>query len=723
MGRDRTGGQAAMSEREQTAKGVGGWLTRLARDVRGNTMMIVAASLIPLAGMVGGGVDISRMYIVKTRLQHACDAGALAGRKQMGGGTWAYNSYEARTEAKKFFDANFAPGAYGTTIEQEDLRRSFSETAGKVTGTARAPVPMTIMRIFGKDTELLSVTCDAEMRLPNTDVMFVLDTTGSMASKAVSTDTQTKIEALRSAVKCFYEIVARLDTTENCAAGAPSGGTGSAVQVRFGFVPYATNVNVGKSLKPEWMADNWTYQTRQPNWTPTTTTVWADGAANVTDTQYQRTDSPAFQNISNTTTATEQACRDSAPAVELRSTSGNESGRINQQTTGTNPRTVTWYTTQSANWYSYNFRDWRDTDGRCRRSRDDVTGNIVRYYSMPQTGTSTTTYTFNNWNYGPISKNVSALKNGTGWNSSLTMNVGNQGADVTLNWDGCIEERKTVPRSSYSPIPADAKDLNIDLVPTSSDPDSLWGPALPGAVFLRSLTYGYYWNGWRWVPYAPGTQTLPSITNTTANYITVNGTDYARPTEGPFYDGYFCPQEARKLQSWPTASTFETYVNGLTPDGNTYHDIGLLWGARFISPTGIFRAENEFTPQGAEIERHLIFMTDGEACTGATNYTAYGVPWWDRRQTDPATAPTDGCLTTGTLTEQVNARTAALCNAVKNKNITLWVIWFGASNTTIEDMLEACATSGRFFTARNSTDLQNTFKSIADQISALRLTR
>jgi hypothetical protein len=51
------------------------------------------------------------------------------------------------------------------------------------------------------------------------------------------------------------------------------------------------------------------------------------------------------------------------------------------------------------------------------------------------------------------------------------------------------------------------------------------------------------------------------------------------------------------------------------------------------------------------------------------------------------------------------------------------VIWFGASNTTIEGMLTNCATSGRFFAARNSADLQNTFKSIADQISALRLTR
>lgn len=608
-----------MSDREAMASGKRGWLTSLARDKRGNTMAIGAIALIPMAGMVGGGVDISRMYIVKTRLQHACDAGALAGRKQMGGGTWAYNNYEARDAANKFFDANFAPGAYGSSIEAPTDRRSFSETAGKVTGVARAPVPMTIMRIFGYATETISVTCDAEMRLPNTDVMFVLDTTGSMANKAVSSDSQTKIQALRSAVKCFYEIVARLDTAENCATGAPAGGTGDTVQIRFGFVPYATNVNVGRLLNTAWMADSWTYQSRQQ---------------------------------------------------------------------------------QGMDW-----SDWRDNRYHSRSG-----GNCVA-----QANTSTTQYRSNatgywggsacleevrnwvpNWRYAPISLSVSGLKNGSSWNNSVTLPLNNDGSNRTVDWEGCIEERQTVWQNSYSPIPAGAKDLDIDSTPVAGDQSTLWGPALPKAVFARAVTTN--WD-----------QLNRAETTTTTNYY--NSVPYE------------CPTAARKLQTWPTASAFESYVNSLQPDGNTYHDIGLLWGARLMSPSGIFKAENEFTPRGAEIERHLIFMTDGEACTSELNYGPYGFPWLDRRTTDPSKEPTSGCLTTGTLTQQVNARTAALCTAVKNKNITLWVIWFGASNTTIEDMLETCATPSRFFKARNSADLQNTFKSIADQISQLRLTK
>ncbi|HTG38124.1 TadE/TadG family type IV pilus assembly protein, partial [Sphingomonas sp.] len=199
-----------------------GLLTRLARDTRGNVLAMVAAALIPLCGMIGGGLDLSRMYIVKTRLQHACDAGALAGRKSMGGGTWAQQGNLPRQMAERFFDANIRQDIYGA----ESITRSFSEAAGKVTGTASADLPMTLMRVLGKTSAELSVTCESEMRLPNTDVMFVLDVTGSMGERAVSTDAQTKIQGLRTAVLCFYEIVARLDTVATCDGGAPSGGTG-----------------------------------------------------------------------------------------------------------------------------------------------------------------------------------------------------------------------------------------------------------------------------------------------------------------------------------------------------------------------------------------------------------------------------------------------------------------------------------------------------------------
>lgn len=669
-----------MSERKQLANGWVAWLTRLARDARANTAAIVAISLIPLAGMVGGGVDISRMYIVKTRLQHACDAGALAGRKQMGGGTWSYNSYEARSTAEKFFDANIQSNPYGAS----DVTKSFSESAGKVSGTASATLPMTIMRMFGRTTETLSVTCDAEMRLPNTDVMFVLDTTGSMADKAVSTDTQTKIQALKSSVKCFYEIVARLDTAETCVTGTPSGGTGDAVQIRFGFVPYATNVNVGKLLPTDFIADNWSYQSREPQWNAGSTTYTYPNPAVASP----GSPGSGSSDWSDWSVASGYSCSNTPADTNVSQT-------YSYDTPVTTTNGVRTWSTRTYSTVQLDYEDYSSRFSCVVIVRKRGIGNYT-VTNYTQTPVAVTSQTFNRWRYALVSHNVSGLKNGASWNNTVSLPIGSNGTMRTLTWDGCIEERPTVFQSSYSTIPAAAKDLNIDLVPSTSDPTTQWGPALPEAIFARAVTSD--WN-----------QLNRNEALTTANYY----------NNVPYY----CPTEARKLQGWTSASTFETYVDSLTPNGNTYHDIGLLWGARFISPTGIFKAENEFTPKGAEIERHLIFMTDGEACTNETDYAAYGFSWLDRRTTDPSVAPTGGCLTTGTITQQINARTAGLCTAVKNKNITLWVIWFGASNTTIEGMLENCATSGRFFKARNSADLQNTFKSIADQISQLRLTK
>jgi len=48
--------------------------TAVVRDTRGNTPAII--TMVPLAGLIGGGIGISRMYITRTRLQHARDAGS-----------------------------------------------------------------------------------------------------------------------------------------------------------------------------------------------------------------------------------------------------------------------------------------------------------------------------------------------------------------------------------------------------------------------------------------------------------------------------------------------------------------------------------------------------------------------------------------------------------------------------------------------------------------------
>lgn len=635
------------------------FMTRLARNESGNVLAMMAASILPLAGVIGGAVDMSRLYITKTRLQHACDAGALAGRRMMGAGRWSDNSNAANTEALRYFDANFQQGAFGTGTRT----RAFTESNGKVTGVVTAQVPMTLMKIFQQGTQTVEVECDAEMRLPNTDVMFVLDTTGSM-QETIPGDSARKINTLKFAVKCFYEQVARLDTNADCTPGTPGPTTGlSNVQVRFGFVPYATNVNVGRLLPTSHIADEWPYQSREALW-------WnASGSPTTTEHPVSMTGVPqSYCNNTVAATLDEDTFQENGSTATL---------------TQTRHRVTGW--------------TWPN-GGTCSGIQRRIVTNFVL---------STTVSTrFARWRYARVTHNISGLKSGANWNPGVSLRLGADGAETTIPWDGCIEERATVRQSNYWPLPTDALDLNIDLVPATTTPGSFWGPALPGAVFTRDTTNRN--DAWDF--------NMAEVV-TTANY--------ANPS-------YECPEPSRKLQIWPSTGTGTTtlqgYVDSLTTGGNTYHDIGLLWGARLLSPNGIFASENALTPTGGDIERHLIFMTDGQTCTSETNYTAYGVEWFDRRRTSTSSAPSGGCSsssnTGGTISQQVDARFPALCNAVKGMpGTTLWVVYFGTTDTATQTRMQNCASTNRFFYANNSAQLVEAFRLIAAEISQLRLTR
>ena len=89
-----------------------GVLGRLLADQAGNVVAIMAAALIPLVGIVGGGVDMSRAYMTKARLQAACDAGALAGRRAMTNLTYPTS---AQQRATTMFNFNFKPADYSAT--------------------------------------------------------------------------------------------------------------------------------------------------------------------------------------------------------------------------------------------------------------------------------------------------------------------------------------------------------------------------------------------------------------------------------------------------------------------------------------------------------------------------------------------------------------------------------------------------------------------------------
>lgn len=212
------------------------FLTRLRRDSRGNTIMIAAAALVPIAGMIGSGLDMARAYTAQSKLQNACDASALAARRYMSGEAW---TTDAQSEGERFFDFNFPAG----TMDSQNIVRTVSQSTSDrsaVTVRASADVPTTIMSLFGNESIPIEVECDANQDYTNNDIMLVLDVTGSMnciagsGQSGCSTQSGSKVEQMRQSAIGLYRALA-----------------GTNARNRFGFMPYSMTVNVGADLRQQ----------------------------------------------------------------------------------------------------------------------------------------------------------------------------------------------------------------------------------------------------------------------------------------------------------------------------------------------------------------------------------------------------------------------------------------------------------------------------------------
>jgi hypothetical protein len=248
------------------------------------------------------------------------------------------------------------------------------------------------------------------------------------------------------------------------------------------------------------------------------------------------------------------------------------------------------------------------------------------------------------------------------------------GDRYSSTWDKCVEERDTVQDATFPTIPSGALDLDIDTIPSTEA--SKWRPAWNSVVFDRS------------------------------DYVTETTTSDRNPISE------VCPVAAKKM-SVVTRAQVETFVNSLNPGGYTFHDLGMAWGARLISPTGIFSSENATAPNGKPISRHIVFMTDGMMNADTGSYTSHGLEYLDQR-----VAP-QGSNTT-TLNARHNERFQALCDAAQAKNISIWTVAFGTSNPAT---LVSCANPGQAFNATDTVTLRAQFQTIAARISSLRLTR
>jgi Flp pilus assembly protein TadG len=193
---------------------------RFARDQRGNVAVLFAFSAIPLIGLLGGAVDVTRHHRYKAELLNAMDATAIAlVRSEPGSDAEAdefVNRYMAtmmpgdgndRTLHMNAFDAIKVDGGY-RVVSNGNMDTAFMP----VVGISQMPLDLeTEVRTSGGDYE----------------IALALDNTGSMRN--------------------FGRIGALRDAAEQLVHDLYDGEEGTEDRVKMALVPFVTSVNVGYS--------------------------------------------------------------------------------------------------------------------------------------------------------------------------------------------------------------------------------------------------------------------------------------------------------------------------------------------------------------------------------------------------------------------------------------------------------------------------------------------
>lgn len=653
-----------------------GFLSRLRRDTRGNTLAMMAIALIPVSALAGSAVDMARLYVVKSRLQQACDAGVLAGRKFMTDTNSTALDATATLRAQEFFKNNFEDKWMKTSTRTFTPRKTADN---QVSGTATVVVPMTVMKMFKAPDVTLEVSCEARYDVADTDVMFVLDTTGSMAcppsmnnndcttfvgsqgtttytrptsnedavsgylgttAYAVPETTQaggSRIAALRQAVKDFYAtMAANIDPSTH---------------VRYGFVTYTSTVNAGKAIyskSPQYLwganpGEEWEYDSRyvSRDW------VKNDGG----------------NNWSNTNPALTQSQCNAADANKPR-----------------NPSTpLTYNTLSEATQIDYYWNNSDSLADRCQQ-RTQTLGPYWIYTSSPD----------------HTAFELSSYIAGTG-----TVTDPSRVSGASTKWDGCIEERNT--EAGVTTFGAESRDLDPDGIP-SSDIKTRWKPMWADVVYARN------WDG-------PNNRITSTNNIESAGGLPDDGgaaPNFNRGSDELRKPGFYtCGKPVHRLSEM-TAAQVAAYVDAVDfkPIGGTYHDVGMIWGTRMLSSKGIFASDTAAWPGRPEPNRVLVFLTDGAMSPNRFLYGMYGVEYYDRRVSGGDFAD---------LTDYHNKRFLAVCAKARALKIDVWTVALGMSSTT--ELTSCASASSQALYTTSGTGLSDTFKKIAKQVAMLRVSK
>ncbi len=171
-------------------------------------------------------------------------------------------------------------------------------------------------------------------------------------------------------------------------------------------------------------------------------------------------------------------------------------------------------------------------------------------------------------------------------------------------------------------------------------------------------------------------------------------------------------------------ATVSAAINAMTAEGYTHVNFGAVWGWRMLSPRWRTAWASPFSVNGTQLpleygtatmNKAAVIMTDGANTFASSIHGAYGYRSEGRL---------NGETSNSRAKAELNDRLLKVCTNMKNAGITVYTVAFGDPGSTIETMMEQCASQADFyFDPSSGADLSLAFQMIGDSLANLRVSK
>jgi Flp pilus assembly protein TadG len=660
------------------------------RDTQGGIAMVFGLTAIPLCLAVGVAVDAGRAYVVETRLMSAIDAAALAAaspdlnsgdenttRQTIARTCWEYfrrnyglGTDEAFDLVSASYDDSEGDGLNDITVASTDGRvsleivRQDEPNQPDIVVTARSRMPTTFMRIAGIPDIEVAASTEVTGSRQGLELVLVMDNTGSMRDggshpPAADSSMERMKDAAQGLINRLY--LDQFDTDNRYDAQLQASGGNVIDTLWIGLVPYAATVNIGRTSQfQEWSeASGWSYRSFHPNPDP---------------------DAPAETTVDH----------------------------------------MDWLSVTGGGFSLMQLQAYRNAIGQ---HGPEESGETIDSYYLNSVRAEHGTY------YEAL-----CLRDDEDWDDDDNYDeyrFETDGFDITAHdrdqicewvegdprgWLGCVLARDGTYNVSETPPDTGVADTLFTpfrwVSDSDTDPD-------PGADERNTASYFNAWED------GLANNGNPIYWGENARQNRGRGPNLGCPPPiTPMSNDYTVIMDAiEQMEPWHR--------------GGTWSHLGMAWGWRLISPEWRTQWSLPYEYEGQQlpldygnedIQKVVVVLTDGTNQWYQDDFTSHGF-------LSEARLIADGGLGTdsaSSATNEANNRMLTICrnmrgeatedNDPNNDNIVIYTIVLDASGQ--EATFRNCASAvGNYFTASNSGELASIFEQIADELSALRISR